>query len=356
MALAYGGRKVPGEVVDGPWAEALSARTGKQLTLIQSAVGVGAPGPITLLGDSSVERVAAELGLDRAGRAPLQDVGRDRRHRRLRGGRVERPRRAHRRCRRPRRRPGAALRADDPRPRHAGARLPRAEGDPRAPHADGGRRAAARRLRDRRRPGGRRSASADARRRAGSDAVCHAAPAPATASSSPGHGGIVTPTTATSEAAVGAELERRPDRDRHRDARPQRDDLHHALGATATARPAPATTNHSSPDRAVHDRRGAGAGWEPEVGHRAARERAQQPHLGAVGRHASGASRQRARREVAPSAKANHLRVAPTILDPIGFRDSIALKELRCPRPPRRSPSIRSTTSRSTPSCPTRSG
>jgi MOSC domain-containing protein len=67
VALAYGERKVPGEVVDGPWAEALSARTGKQLTLIQSAVGVGAPGPITLLGDSSVERVAAELGLDELG-------------------------------------------------------------------------------------------------------------------------------------------------------------------------------------------------------------------------------------------------------------------------------------------------
>jgi uncharacterized protein YcbX len=63
VALAYGGRQVPGEIVSGPWARELSARTGRQLTLIQSAVGVGSPGPITLLGDASVERVAAELGV-----------------------------------------------------------------------------------------------------------------------------------------------------------------------------------------------------------------------------------------------------------------------------------------------------
>lgn len=61
VALAYAGRKVPGNVVCGPWAAALSARTRRDLTLIQSPVGVGSPGPITLLGDASVGRVAAEL-------------------------------------------------------------------------------------------------------------------------------------------------------------------------------------------------------------------------------------------------------------------------------------------------------
>ena len=36
LALAYGGRKVPGVRVDGPWADALSARAGRPLQLIQS--------------------------------------------------------------------------------------------------------------------------------------------------------------------------------------------------------------------------------------------------------------------------------------------------------------------------------
>jgi uncharacterized protein YcbX len=63
VANAFAGRQVPGAVVSGPWAAALSARTGRDLTLISSPVGVGSPGPITLLGDASVERVAAELGV-----------------------------------------------------------------------------------------------------------------------------------------------------------------------------------------------------------------------------------------------------------------------------------------------------
>ena len=49
--------------MSGPWAAALSARTGRDLTLISAPVGVGSPGPITLLGDASVERVAAEVGV-----------------------------------------------------------------------------------------------------------------------------------------------------------------------------------------------------------------------------------------------------------------------------------------------------
>jgi hypothetical protein len=63
MAHAYAGREVPGAVVAGPWGAALSARTGRTLTLISTPIGVGSPGPITLLGDASVERVAAELGV-----------------------------------------------------------------------------------------------------------------------------------------------------------------------------------------------------------------------------------------------------------------------------------------------------
>ncbi len=62
-AYAYGRREVPGELVSGPWAAALSARTGRELVLIQTPVGRGAPGPITLIGGASVERVASELGV-----------------------------------------------------------------------------------------------------------------------------------------------------------------------------------------------------------------------------------------------------------------------------------------------------
>jgi uncharacterized protein YcbX len=63
LALAYGGRRVPGVLVDGPWAEAISARARKPLELIQTAVGVGAPGPITIIGDASIARVAQELAI-----------------------------------------------------------------------------------------------------------------------------------------------------------------------------------------------------------------------------------------------------------------------------------------------------
>jgi uncharacterized protein YcbX len=66
VALAYGGRKVPGAVVDGPWAEAISARARRPLKLIHAPVGVGSPGPITLLGDASIDRVAEVLGITAA--------------------------------------------------------------------------------------------------------------------------------------------------------------------------------------------------------------------------------------------------------------------------------------------------
>ena len=63
MAYASGPREVPGVVVSGPWAAALSTHSGRDLTLIQTPIGRGSPGPITLLGDASVDRVAAELGV-----------------------------------------------------------------------------------------------------------------------------------------------------------------------------------------------------------------------------------------------------------------------------------------------------
>jgi uncharacterized protein YcbX len=66
-AYAYARREVPGAIVHGPWADALSARTGKTLTLIQTPIGRGSPGAITLIGEASVERVAAELGVPALG-------------------------------------------------------------------------------------------------------------------------------------------------------------------------------------------------------------------------------------------------------------------------------------------------
>src|SRR5262249_14498043 len=52
-----------GAFVDGPWAEAISARVKKTLTLIQTPVGLGSPGPITIIGDTSIARVAEELAI-----------------------------------------------------------------------------------------------------------------------------------------------------------------------------------------------------------------------------------------------------------------------------------------------------
>src|SRR5262249_5901659 len=65
VALAYGGRRVPGAFVTGPWAEAISVRARKPLKLIHSPIGVGSPGAITLLGDTSIDRLAEVLGTTR---------------------------------------------------------------------------------------------------------------------------------------------------------------------------------------------------------------------------------------------------------------------------------------------------
>jgi len=65
MARAYGGRPVPGRFVGGSFAEALSAHAGQPLRLLRVAPGVGAPGPVTLIGAASIARVGRELGDDR---------------------------------------------------------------------------------------------------------------------------------------------------------------------------------------------------------------------------------------------------------------------------------------------------
>lgn len=60
---AYADRPVPGRVVAGPFATALSDAVGRPLRLLFVAVGVGSPGPLTLLGDGSIERLAGLLGV-----------------------------------------------------------------------------------------------------------------------------------------------------------------------------------------------------------------------------------------------------------------------------------------------------
>jgi uncharacterized protein YcbX len=60
---AYGDRAVPGELVDGPFADALSARIGRPVRLARVPVGLGSPGPVTLISLASVARVAEALGV-----------------------------------------------------------------------------------------------------------------------------------------------------------------------------------------------------------------------------------------------------------------------------------------------------
>lgn len=65
VARAYGGRPVPGRFVAGGFAEALSAQAGRPLRLLHVPPGVGAPGPVTLIGAASIARVGRELGDER---------------------------------------------------------------------------------------------------------------------------------------------------------------------------------------------------------------------------------------------------------------------------------------------------
>lgn len=63
-AAASGGtRVVRGRLVLGVFADALSERCGKPLRLAFADVGVGPPGPITVLGDGTVRRLAEQLGV-----------------------------------------------------------------------------------------------------------------------------------------------------------------------------------------------------------------------------------------------------------------------------------------------------
>lgn len=64
-ARAYADRPVPGRLVTGPFAAALSRRVELPLRLLFVDAGVGSPQPITILGDGSVSRLARELALDR---------------------------------------------------------------------------------------------------------------------------------------------------------------------------------------------------------------------------------------------------------------------------------------------------
>lgn len=62
-AYGYGRRAIPGRVVDGSLAEALSARVGKSVQLLSVAPAVGAIKAATIVSEASVRRVADELGI-----------------------------------------------------------------------------------------------------------------------------------------------------------------------------------------------------------------------------------------------------------------------------------------------------
>lgn len=60
---AYADRPVPGRLVIGPFGAALSERLGRPVRLIEVEPGRGTPGPLTVIADSSVARVAEEVGV-----------------------------------------------------------------------------------------------------------------------------------------------------------------------------------------------------------------------------------------------------------------------------------------------------
>jgi uncharacterized protein YcbX len=64
-AHGYARRPMPGgQLVDGPFAAALSERLEEDVHLVRLPAGVGGPGPITLLALASVARLAEQLGVD----------------------------------------------------------------------------------------------------------------------------------------------------------------------------------------------------------------------------------------------------------------------------------------------------
>ncbi len=62
-AYAYGRRHVPGVLVEGPFAAALSARVGRSVRVLHVASGTGSPGPMTIVSLASIARVAEALGV-----------------------------------------------------------------------------------------------------------------------------------------------------------------------------------------------------------------------------------------------------------------------------------------------------
>jgi uncharacterized protein len=64
VAATVYGERWNGQLVNGPWAEALSAKMGRELRLVMtdSAVDRGKQGAISLMSSASVERLAAEAG------------------------------------------------------------------------------------------------------------------------------------------------------------------------------------------------------------------------------------------------------------------------------------------------------
>jgi uncharacterized protein YcbX len=62
-ARASANRPVPGRLVGGPFARALSERAGRSLRLALVPVGVGAPGPVTIISEATLARLAGQLGV-----------------------------------------------------------------------------------------------------------------------------------------------------------------------------------------------------------------------------------------------------------------------------------------------------
>jgi uncharacterized protein YcbX len=60
------GRTAVGHVVDGPWAEPLSAFTGREIRVVRcdQPAGTRAGNPASIIGDGTLQRLARQLGVD----------------------------------------------------------------------------------------------------------------------------------------------------------------------------------------------------------------------------------------------------------------------------------------------------
>ena len=129
----YDGRPVPGRLVEGPFAAALSEHLGRAVQLVANDAGVvgGDDHPVTLMSDGSLAAVSDALDGARRRPAPLPDDDRGRGRPGVGGGRLGRSRGRDRYGHAARRGPHRALRGDDARPR----RRPRRPADPARPRA-----------------------------------------------------------------------------------------------------------------------------------------------------------------------------------------------------------------------------